>query len=278
MGAWRTLMRYTRAAFFWRWNVLAFGAAVVMGMLSGQPDVVLPLATAAELTYLGLLTANPRFRKAIDAQNVTRKGAVDQKEVMAKIREALDDSAWERFERLRMRCLSLDAIGKQFSGPTALDNPTVSNIQTGSLERLLWMFLKLLYSQDALDRFLETTDRDGLVRAISNTEKDLKSAQDQQRNEKFISSIQDKLDTLKQRLTNYDRAQENRDFLAVEIDRIEQKVNAISEMGLNARDPADFSAQVDGIAAGVSATEEAIKSLNVAPVFEREEAPPLLSE
>lgn len=278
MGAWRALMRYTRAAFFWRWNLLAFSAAVIAGVLSGQPDVVLSLTAAVELTYLGLLTANPRFRKAIDARSVSRKEAVDQKEVMARIREALDDSAWERFERLRLRCLSLDDIGKQFSGPNTAEDSTVANIQTGSLERLLWMFLKLLYSQDALDRFLDTTDRNGLVRAISNTEKDLKSAQDRQRSEKLISSIQDKLDTLKQRLINYDRAQENRDFLAVEIDRIEQKVNAISEMGLNARDPADFSAQVDGIAAGVSATEEAIKSLNVAPVFEREEAPPLLSE
>jgi hypothetical protein len=64
----------------------------------------------------------------------------------------------------------------------------------------------------------------------------------------------------------------------VELDRIEQKVNAIGEMAMSARDASDISAQVDGIAAGVSATEEAIRGLDVAPALQREEAPRFLTE
>ena len=43
-------------------------------------------------------------------------------------------------------------------------------------------------------------------------------------------------------------------------------------------DASDISAQVDGIAAGVSATEEALRGLDVAPALQREEAPRFLTQ
>lgn len=277
MGAWRALMKYVKAAFFWRWNLLFFGAGVAAGVLSGKPDVVLPLLAAAELTYLGLLTSRPRFRQAIDARTATRRTEADQTQLLRQIKAALPPEAWARFEELRNRCLALDKLSQRLRGPHEARDALVTDLQTGSLERLLWMFLKLLYSQDALQRFLRETDRDELALLIAAAEKELKRATEQGRSQKLIGSIKDKLETLRQRLANYDRTIEHQEFLKVEIDRIEQKVNAISEMAINARDPADISAQVDGIAEGISATEEAIRSLDVAPVLERDEAPKLLS-
>lgn len=278
MGAWRALLKYAKAAFLWRWNLLVFGAGVAIAFLSGQPDVVLPLITAAELAYLGLLSGHPRFRKAVDARSVTRQTTVDQAHLLKEIKSVLRADAWARFEDLRDRCLALDELGRQFRGPHSAQDSFVTDLQTGSLERLLWIFLKLLYSLDALDRFLRTTDGEELQQYITLAEKELQKATNQGRHEKLLASIRDKLETLRQRLANYERALEHREFLAVEIDRIEQKVNAISEMAINSRDPADITAQVDGIAEGISATEEAIRSLDVAPVFERDEAPKLLSQ
>ena len=269
-------LEYLKAAFLWRWNLLAAGAGVIFALLSGRPDLVLPLIGAGEIIYLGLLTTNERFRKAIDARAFMRMPQPDQKELLTHIQSVVKPEAWARFDRLRERCLTLSKISEQFRGPQAAGSPVVTDLQTSSLERLLWIFLKLLYSQDALRRFLNTTDRDGLVQEIEATEKALESAEEKARGEKLISSLKDKLETLGQRLENYDRAAENREFLAIEIDRIEQKVNAIGEMALNSRDAADISAQVNGIAEGVSATEEAMRSLEVAPVLQREEVPRLL--
>jgi hypothetical protein len=151
-------------------------------------------------------------------------------------------------------------------------------MQTESLERLLWMFLKLIYSQDALQRFLQGTDRKQLEEQIQDAEAELKEATSNGKSDKLLRSLEDKLQTLKQRLTNYQRAEENRDLLTAEIDRIEQKVNVISELSISARDPADFSAQVDGIAEGVSVTEETIRRLDVPPLLENEKAPKFLSQ
>jgi hypothetical protein len=271
-------MDYVRAAFLWRWNLLFFGAGIVFGLLSGQADVILPLVTAAEIAYLGLLTSQPKFRKAIDVKRAFEPSPVDSDKLLSQIRKTLKDSDWSRYDALRRRCLTLDRLALQLRGPNAKPNDTMNELQTGSLERLLWMFLKLLYSRDALRRFLGGANRDYFVNEIAECEKEVQRAIEKDPHSKIVKSLQDKLQTLKQRLENFDRAADNLEFLEVELDRIEQKVNAISELSLNAREPSDIAAQVDGITAGITATEEAMRSLDVAPIFKQEAAPRLLRE
>lgn len=273
-------LKYIAAAFTWQWNLLAFSAGVAFAFLSGHPDMFLPLVAAAEIGYLGLLSTRPRFRKAVDARAYAgRSGAVQNvptDELLRQMRAGLKPEAWRRFELLRERCLNLDNLARQFRGLQLKDSFTSSELQTASLERLLWMFLKLLYSVDALERFLKGTNRADLAEQLADSEKDLKDALEKKRPENILRSLKDKAATLHQRLENYDRAAENKDYLALELDRIEQKVNAISEMAINSRDASDFSAQVDGITDGIAATEQAIRSLDVGPVLTREEPPPLL--
>ncbi|NUM52212.1 MAG: hypothetical protein HUU46_01085 [Candidatus Hydrogenedentes bacterium] len=273
--------KYVAAAFSWRWNLLAFGAGIVFAFLSGQPDMFIPLVAAAEIGYLGLLSTHPRFRKSVDARKYSGRSIavqnVSSDELLRQIRSGLKPEMWRRYESLRDRCLHLDNLAKQFRGLQLGDSSTRSELQTASLERLLWMFLKLLYSVDALDRFLKGTSRESLAGQHAESEAELKEAQAAKRNENMLRSLQDKVATLHQRLENYDRAVDNREFLSLELDRIEQKVSAISEMAINTRDAADFSAQVDGITDGITATEQAMQSLDVGPVLmSREEPPPLL--
>lgn len=272
-------LSYIKSAFLWRWNVLACAAASAFSFLSGQPDVFLPLFAAVEIAYLGLLATNLRFQQAMDVRNRVVSSPASQTELIARIRTTLKPDVWARFENLRARCTKLNELARQFRDPgSATNEPALADIQLSSLDKLLWMFLKLLYSQDALDAFLRATDRNGLTRDIAANEKALQDAKAKQNGEKLARALEDKLATLRQRLDNYDHARDNRELLAVELDRIEQKVNAIGEMAMSARDASDISAQVDGIAAGVSATEEAIRGLDVAPAFQHEEAPKFLTE
>jgi hypothetical protein len=272
--------KYVSAAFSWHWNMLAFSAGIVFAFLSGHPDMFLPLISAAEIGYLGLLSTHPRFRKSVDARKYAGRSVgvqnVPTDELLRQMRAGLKPEMWRRFEALRDRCLNLDNLARQFRGEQLKTTTTSSELQTASLERLLWMFLKLLYSVDALDRFLKGTDRESLTAQLAESESELKDAQAKQRHENVLRSLQDKVATLHLRLENYDRAVDNRDFLSLELDRIEQKVSAISEMSINSRDTEDFSAQVDGITEGIAATEQAMRSLDVGPVLTREDPPPLL--
>ncbi len=268
---------YVKAAFKWRWNMLGFGAGCVFAVLSGQFSVVFPLLASAEVAYLALLSTNPRFRAAMDARARQSAQDDDSSGMMQQIKAGLRKDDWDRYEKLLQRCMSLDKLGRQFRGPHADDNNAVSSMQTESLERLLWMFLKLLYSQDALNSFIGGIDRNEIERDAKSTGAEVKAAAARDSAGKLARSLQDKLDILKERLANYDKAVENRELIGAEIDRIEQKVCAISELAVRSSDASDITAQVDGIAAGVSATEDAIRSLDVVPSLKSEKAPKLLN-
>lgn len=273
-----SFLSYVKSAFLWHWNLLVFGAGVLFSFLSGQPDVFLPLVSAVELLYLGMLSSNPRFRKAMDARRSAVALAPDQSQVLAKIRSSINSSAWERFVALQNRCRNLQNLSRQLQGPDVSPDKSLQEIHSESLDRLLWMFLKLLYNLDALDRYLAATNRKDLELSLLESEKQIETARAEQRGEKLIRALEDKHETQHQRLQNYEKTRENRELVCAEIDRIEQKVSAISEMAISSRDSGDISAQVDGIAAGVSATEDALRDLDVAPVFKQEAAPRFLSQ
>jgi len=271
---------YVKVAFLWRWHLLALGAGVMFAFLSGQADFVLPLIVAGELTYLGMAASNRRLQKVVGARlAVPEPGPGGQHaEQLQKILSALAAEDYERFQRLRARCLELHALAEQLRGASEAGGEVLTQLRTDSLDRLLWVFLKLLYSKDALDRFLGGTDRRSLVRSNAESEKALDDAKKAGRSEELLRSLQDKLDTVNQRLANLDRASESRDLIAAEIDRIEQKITAISEMSVSTRGAADISAQVDSIAAGVSVTQQALRDFDVIPSLGDESAPPLLQQ
>ncbi len=273
-----SFLSYVKSAFFWHWNLLAVCGGVVFSFLSRRPDMFLPLVGAGELLYLGMLSSNPRFRKAMDARRTARALAPDQSHRLAEIRNSINSAAWGRFVALQNRCRTLQNLSRQIQGADSTQDKSLQEIHTESLDRLLWMFLKLLHRLDAIDRYLAETNRNDLELSCIETEKRIERAKEEKRDEKLIRVLGDKLDTQRQRLQNYERTRDNRELICVEIDRIEQKVSAISEMALSSRDSGDIGAQVDGIAAGVSATEEALRDLDVGTTFRQEDAPRFLSQ
>ncbi|MBI3178406.1 MAG: hypothetical protein HYZ27_02020, partial [Deltaproteobacteria bacterium] len=56
-------------------------------------------------------------------------------------------------------------------------------------------------------------------------------------------------------------ARGNAEFISLELDRIEQKIQALTEMAISHQDPGDLSVQVDAVAEGLSQTEQTIKDL-----------------
>ena len=267
---------YIKAAFAWRWNMLAFGAGLVFGVLSGRADMLLPLVAAGEVAYLGLLSTHPKFRKSVDARfgQATNDPAKSLEQLQALLR-TLPRNDQERFFDLKQRCGTMLQIAKQMRGEE-FDLAQLDRMHTASLDRLLWMFLKLLQSKNTLDHFLKTVKHKELLDEIEETNRDLERARSEQR-DALIRSYEDKLQTMQQRLSNFNASRQNQELIIAELDRIEQKVTAISEMTLRQQDPMAIGAQVDGIAESVSVTADAIRNLDVMSDIDTDVAPRLLS-
>ncbi len=275
------MMRYLKEAFSFRWNLLAFAGALVAGLISPSPDIVIPLVLAGELTYLAGLTSIPRFRAAIDAKaHAEKKDALvatpgtrtTSRETLTSMLHGLPPKLKDRFQRLRDRCTAMQTIAQGIHGRTAA--PGAEDLRAPALDRMLWVFLRLLYSQQALDRFLAATDEAGLTKQLESLRQ--REAQAKEKgDERIARSLGDSIATAELRLENFRKAKGNSEFIAVELDRIEGKIQALSEMAVSHQDPDFITSQVDSVAESMAHTEDAIRELNVITGLSSElDAPP----
>jgi len=276
------LFRYLRDAFLFRWNLLALLAGTGAALIGPSPDVFLPLVFALELLYLGGLTSVPRFRAAIDARaHAERQGLPVGDAAPARSVEALlaglDPAERLRFERLRIRCLDMQRLAHGVRGQAA-DVARTDEMRTPALDRLLWAFLRLLYSQHALARFRAGTDEKEIRKGLE----ELQARQEQARgrgDERIVRSLADSIATAELRLENHKKAVSNAEFVEVELDRIEGKIKALTELAVGGQDADRISSQVDSVADSMVQAEDAIREINqiTGLTDDLAEAPPILA-
>ena len=282
------LKKAVQTAFMYRWNLLAFLGGVGAAFLSGHPDAFLPLVGAAELAYLGSMVSFPKFRKAVaregyQSPNFPKEPTAAQKDPSAALKgmvAGLPAESRARFEALRNRCLEMREIAQGVRGRTDAAGQPGEDIRTPALDRLLWVFLRLLQSQSSLARFLQSTSGPQLEQRLTDLRKRLEAVQaaGPQGDERLLRSLTDSVAVAELRLDNYRKAQANAEFVQIELDRIEAKIHALTEMAVNRQDPDFLSAQVDAAADSMTQTEDTIHELQTITglVDELEEPPPIL--
>jgi hypothetical protein len=276
---------YLREAFFFRWNLLAFGFGAAAAVMTPLAPVLLPLVAAGELTYLAGLVSIPRFRAAIDAKvHSRRSGPLDTAAPAAPAPSLLDMlaalpvEARRRFERLHARCVEMRTIAAGVRGASAQQTGSAEEMRTPGLDRLLWLFLRLLVSKTALDRFLQTMNEGEIATRLAELRKNLEGAQ-AGGDERVVRSLQDSLAMAELRLDNFGRAKKNADFVSIELDRIEGKIQTLAEMAVNRQDPDFLSSQVDSAAESMRQTEKAVSELqHLTGLADQLEEPPSIME
>ena len=256
---------YLREAFLFRWNLLLFLGGTAAAALTPMAAVLLPLVGAAELTYLAGLVSVPRFRAAIDAKmhagaDVAATAPTASAPSLVAMLGGLPADARSRFERLHARCLEMRGIAAGVRGAATVQTGGAEEVRTPGLDRLLWLFLRLLLSRAALARFLTTMNEQELTTRLEDARKNLASAQ-AGGDERVVRSLQDSVAMGELRLDNYGRAKKNAEFVAIELDRIEDKIQALAEMAVNRQDPDFLSSQVDSAAESMRQTEKAVSEL-----------------
>ncbi len=268
--------RYLRAAFTYHWNLLFVGAGAAAAVISGRPDIVLPLVAAGELLYMATLTTNDRFRSAVDAQEAKGRRTAETAGTQAaydKIRSQLPPKLLERFDQLRGHCLKLTELAGSMRGPESM-GPDRGTLE--SLERLLWGHLRMIWNAAKLSEFLEHTDDEALRRRVAELEKRLASIPEGDGRAALRAAVEDNLRTTRDRLTNIAEARHNFDVVAAEIERLETKIAALAEGAVARRDVSDIARRVDEVAEGMRRTDETMRQLQLPPELEEMEAPPAL--
>ena len=287
------MIRYLKAAFLLRFPVPGLGQ-LPLNLLSllgvGVLGFVNPgfwlLGAGVEVAYLFGLASNGKFQRYVDAQaaSANREEAGQLVKSSAdRLLAALPQASVGRFEELRSRCSELRQIAHDLHDPQQIaSTPTLDEIQLAGLDRLLWIYLKLLFTENALDRFLHKTTAEQIGHGIRDLETRLQNQPrdlDPGQAARIRKALEDNLATSRDRLTNFQKAQGNLELVRLEIERLENKIRALSELAVNRQQPDGLSGQVDEAAASMAQTERTIGELQsvTGMSFADEQVPQMLS-
>jgi len=272
------IAHYLWKAFTRPWNLLIVLGASAAAFMTPAPDVLLPLIIAGEAIYLGALVSLPRFRQAIDAQAAERARLLGRAQApsMNQLLSVLRVESQKRFNDLRRRCLEMRAIARSARPITATD---MTDVWTPSLDRLLYGFLRLLGQQNTLLRFLSSTTAADLTKRHEDLKQrlaEVKATGD----ERMLRSLEESTAIAEQRVDNYQKAMKNAEFAALELDRVEAKIQALIELAAKRQDPDFLSDQVDAAAESMNHTEAALNQLQQITGVSDElaEVPPILDD
>lgn len=265
---------------------MAVSAGTAGGIISGRPDVVLPVLGALEVIYLAALSSHPRFQDAVDAevQKDTKKIQPSSGQNLEQILSSLNKEDRKQYERLRDLCLELRYISNKVKRGAEADLSVMSNVQVNSINRLLWIYLKLFYSKNALESYFNAINVEDIHKRIERVMKRLESmapeSQDGDNDALRRKSLLDTLTTAQGRLKNYQISMENYDFIGLELERLHSKIASLAEMGINRQDPNLINSEISVVSSSIEKTEKAMSELDFITgiSFEDEEPPTLLEE
>ncbi len=245
-------------------------AGTGVALISGSYDVVLPLVLAAETAYLTFVGTNAKFRNYVDLaeHREQRENRSHQNQLaLRSMVRSLPRQLLDRYQQLQEQCQDLRTIAADLQQPAqpAVDRP-LESFQSESLDRLLWIYLRLLFTYHSLQKFLERTSIQRINSDIQRINKRLSQLDPEDTSphvQKIRRTLEDNLATSQDRVRNYERARANHEFVELEIDRLENKIKSLAEVAVNRQEPDYVSSQVDQVAQSMLETEKTMNDLQV---------------
>lgn len=259
--------KYIKAAFANRWNLLAVAGGVGLSFLSGEPAIGLSAVAALEAAWLGIVSTRPAFRTWVNLRDhkelqEDREESVEQQ--MRRMLGSIPRGARKRFDKLTAQCHALQKISAKFRGVHTDNETNGFSMQGDGLDRLVWLFLKLLYAEASLREFFESTSMADIEREIRRVEGRLQreaARPDNEQRRRIMSTLDDNLQACQKRKANLEQAQENFDLLMAEQTRLENRIRSIAEMGFGQDDAAMLSSEINVATGSIQDAETTLNEL-----------------
>ena len=123
----------------------------------------------------------------------------------------------------------------------------VTDFRAGNLNQMLWLFLRLLASREAITDTLARVDRRQLEAGVASLKTRLAAAGDPEG--PLARSLKATLEIQEKRLANLDTATDNLAVIDAELERIEQQVRLVREESAIVGSPEALSARLDSVSA-----------------------------
>ena len=250
---------YVKAAFKEPYNVILVSGGFLGGIVSLNPLVVWPVLAGFEILYL-LGAANSRRFQAVVQARMRSSARAESDDVAARLVETLNERRKLRFQQVRTRCLGLHQTIKGASAGTDNLGGLLESQQLESVNQLLWVFLRTLAYEQALESFTGSMPKGDIQRMLREAEQALKA---EDLSEQMKAAHLENIDVLNKRLENLKRAERNLRTIQARLVRVENSIMLIQEQAVTRQDPAFIESEVNSATAGLSSVEEMLRSMNL---------------
>jgi hypothetical protein len=284
---------YVKAAFWRPVRTRILGAMPLTQMLLvsfGLAGFVNPgfwlLGLAAIVALVGGRSSSARFQKLVEGQRLLAR-AESAEDRMKAAYERLEPASQSRYRALVVVCREILGLGSGGAGAGG-----AADFRTGNLNQMLWLFLRLLASREAITDTLARVDRGQLEAGVEVLKTRLAAAGDP--DAPLARSLRATLEIQERRLANLETAANNLAVVDAELERIEHQVRLVREESAVSRSPEGLSARLDAVSASLGETSRwmdqhaelftdmatadldagAVPALPRAPEEEKDEAPP----
>jgi DNA repair exonuclease SbcCD ATPase subunit len=229
-------------------NWIGLGLFAFLGALNPGFWII---GLGAELGYLWILGTNNRFQRFVGASQQIQTRQQWLNKINARIQQ-LSNEDQERYRALEGRCRTL--LEQQLH----LQDPSPGlKAQEEGLSRLLWVYLRLLSTRQAINRILRESagganDSADLETRIAN----LQSRLNEPLTEDLRKSLSGQIEILQQRMERRREAKEKLAFLDAELTRIQEQVELVREQAVLSEDPETLSKRIDQVTATLGGTTQ----------------------
>ncbi len=228
-------------------NLLAVGGVVVLGL--ANPAVWL-LGASAEVAYLALVSSDERFQKWVRAMEAASQ-STDQNARQEAMLSGLSDKRQARYRELERRCAEMLSTARRSGSSLGMEQPL-----TESLNRMVWVFLRLLVSSQVLETHLRQNSREVLDNEISGYERQYEEASQDPGRERIARSLAGTLELARKQRENLESAYENAQFIQAELLRIEQQVKLMIQEATLSSNVASLTGRVDEVMQSFTQTQD----------------------
>lgn len=227
-----------------------WAALAAFGLLGFEQPGFWVLGAGLELAYLLGLASNRRFQNLVNGQSLASQQSSESRQLDSLLAR-LSAPDRDRYHALEARCKSVvDAQRQNHADAAGAALP-----QSEGLERLLYVYLRLLLTKTTIARALD----DSSVRAIDGQIKDVSTRLKSATSPELHHSLADQLAILAERKKRQAEARDKLTYIDAELGRIEQQVELIRESLLVNADPQALSSRIDSIAETLNSTSSWIK-------------------
>ena len=206
------------------------------------------LGIAVEIAYLVLKASSPRFQKLIQGEALLMQQKGGEQKVQQVI-QGLSPPSMDRYRRLLEQCRLIPGLQQGPADPSS----TLGDLRGGSLNQLLWLFLRLLSSRELMIGTLAQVSPASLEGDVAKLKERLAQADPES---PLGRSLKATLDIQSKRLENLAKAKGSLEVEESELDRIEQQVRLIREESAVSGGPEFISARLDQVSATLSETSQ----------------------